>query len=124
MAQKGTKKTTKASSSKSSSTTVTRIKASDSPAPKAKSAKKAPVAKSESSAPKKRGIQVSGLLRPFIAAREYFKGAWYELKQVRWPTRAATWSMTGAVLAFTAFFAVFILLLDAAFKYLFETILK
>jgi preprotein translocase SecE subunit len=53
----------------------------------------------------------------------YFAGAWYELKQVRWPNRRATWGMTAAMLAFTAFFVVLVLLLDALFKYLFDLIL-
>ncbi len=64
-----------------------------------------------------------GWVKPFRAVGAYFKGAWYELRQVRWPTRQATWSMTVAVLLYTAFFVVVILLLDAAFKYLFELIL-
>lgn len=54
----------------------------------------------------------------------YFKGAWYELKQVRWPDRKSTWEMTFAVILFTAFFVVFVLLLDAAFKYLFDLIIS
>lgn len=54
----------------------------------------------------------------------YFKGSWQELRQVRWPNRSATWSLTFAVLAFTIFFAVLIVLLDAGFKYLFDLILK
>jgi preprotein translocase SecE subunit len=53
----------------------------------------------------------------------YLKGAWVELRQVRWPTRGATWSLTGAVLLFTGFFVVMVLLLDAGFKFLFEKIL-
>ena len=65
-----------------------------------------------------------GLLRPLVATGEYFKGAWYELLQVRWPDRRATWSLTAAVLIFSAFFTVLIVLLDALFKYLFELILK
>jgi preprotein translocase SecE subunit len=59
----------------------------------------------------------------FAAIGGYFKGAWTELRQVRWPNRRATWSLTGAVLAYTAFFVIIVLLLDAAFKYLFEIIL-
>lgn len=66
--------------------------------------------------PKKQGR----LLKPAI---DYFKGAWYELRQVRWLSRRATWGLTGAVLAFSAFFTVFILLLDVLFKYLFQLIL-
>ena len=54
----------------------------------------------------------------------YFKGSWLELKQVRWPDRKATWSMTGAVLLFTGFFIVLIVLLDAGFEQLFNIILK
>lgn len=53
----------------------------------------------------------------------YFKGAWLELRQVRWPTRRATWELTLAVILFSAFFIVIILLLDLLFKYIFELIL-
>ena len=60
---------------------------------------------------------------PFRAISDYFAGAWYELRQVRWPNRRATWGMTAALLGFTAFFVVVILLLDALFKYLFQLIL-
>ncbi|MDN5274437.1 MAG: secE [Candidatus Saccharibacteria bacterium] len=60
---------------------------------------------------------------PILAIGGYFAGAWYELRQVRWPNRKATWGMTLAVLAFTGFFMVLILLLDALFKYLFQLIL-
>lgn len=62
-------------------------------------------------------------LRTFVMIGGYFKGAWFELRQVRWPNRKATWSLTGAVLLFTGFFVVLILLLDVLFKYLFELIL-
>lgn len=61
---------------------------------------------------------------PLKAILGYFVGAWQELRQVHWPTRRATWSLTGAVLAFTAFFVVLILLLDALFKFIFELLLK
>ena len=60
---------------------------------------------------------------PLKAFWIYVKGAWYELSQVRWPDRANTWSMTGALLAFTAFFLLVIILLDALFKYIFQIIL-
>ena len=53
----------------------------------------------------------------------YFKGAWDELRQVRWPTRRATWELTVAVILFSAFFVVIIVLLDALFKSLFELII-
>lgn len=63
----------------------------------------------------------SGLFGKLLA---YLKGAWEELKQVRWPTRKMTWELTAAVLGFSGLFVVFILLLDALFKYLFNLILK
>lgn len=63
---------------------------------------------------------VKGLARPFVALGTYFAGAWYELKQVRWPTRGATWSLTGAVIAYSIAFTILIVLLDLGFKQLFE----
>ncbi len=60
------------------------------------------------------------LFAPII---EYFKGAWKELRQVRWPDRKATWSLTLAVILFSTFFLVLITLLDTLFKFLFELII-
>jgi preprotein translocase subunit SecE len=60
----------------------------------------------------------------FLAIGRYFKYSWIELRQVRWPNRKATWSLTLAVLLFTAFFFILIVLLDAGFKELFNLILK
>ena len=92
---------------------MTRITASDA-APKTKEKPAQKVQPVEEDAKNK---------NPLMAFLGYFKGAWFELKQVRWPNRRATWGMTTAVLAFTAFFVVVILLLDALFKYLFQLIL-
>lgn len=106
--------------------TVVRIKASSSAPKKAKAveadvvaepvAKKTKVKKQKN----KSGNRITGM---FQAIGAYFKGAWVELRQVRWPTRRATWGLTGAVLLYSAFFVVVVLLLDALFKYLFELIL-
>lgn len=103
---------------------VTRISASSSA--KSKKRKTTPVAveKTQKSNVKKQPKEKSSRANPVSAFFGYFKGAWKELRQVRWPNRSATWSLTGAVLAFSAFFVVFILLLDALFKYIFEIILK
>lgn len=60
---------------------------------------------------------------PFTAFVSYVRGSWAEIRQVRWPNRRATWGMTLAVILFTVFFATIILLLDAAFQYLFKEIL-
>lgn len=103
------KKTTPVKNAKTSKTTV---KA------KAVLAKKHQAAHKRASAvpaDKKRG--------PLRAIKEYFVGAWYELRQVRWPDRKATWSMTGALLIFTALFITLILLLDTGFQYLFKLLI-
>lgn len=110
-----TKKDTKKPSK--TTATVTRIKAKDT---KNEAVKKLKVAKKEtvkSEEPKKTSKN------PVKATGGYFKGAWEELRQVRWPNRRATWSLTAAMLIFTAFFVVLILLLDAFFKYIFQLIL-
>lgn len=67
--------------------------------------------------------QRNGFMRALARIGGYFKGAWVELKQVRWPTRKATWGLTLAVILFSAFFVVLILLLDALFQYLFDFII-
>lgn len=112
---------------KQSDSNVTRIKASDSSSASEKKSK-APKAKSSKSAKPNKGAKpiraTRSLPKPIAGIIGYFKGAWAELRQVHWPTRRATWGLTVAVLGFSAFFVVFILLLDAAFKYLFEIILK
>jgi preprotein translocase SecE subunit len=104
-----------------SGTKVTRITATDSAKPAAKTPKKTTEAATTPVAPAEK--KKKGRKNPIAAIGGYFAGAWYELRQVRWPNRKATWSLTVAVLAFTAFFMVLILLLDALFKYLFELIL-
>ena len=63
-------------------------------------------------------------VKTLFAIGGYFKGAWTELRLVRWPTRRATWGLTFAVILFSAFFVVIILLLDILFKFVFEVILK
>ena len=55
--------------------------------------------------------------------RSYLKGAWYELKQVRWPNRRTTWALTLAVILFTAFFVGLIVLLDYGFQWVFDQLL-
>jgi preprotein translocase SecE subunit len=95
---------------------VTRVKAADTRDDE-KVVKKTKDA--EAKAPKEK----KALPNPIKATGGYFVGAWRELQQVRWPNRRATWSLTAAMLAFTAFFVVLILLLDALFKYVFQLIL-
>ena len=105
-----------------STSKVTRITASDDakpakPATKAEATAKKPKKVTQKSPKSNRSWGILGKIGG------YFKGAWQELRQVHWPTRQATWGLTGAVLLFSAFFIVFITLLDAGFKFLFEQIL-
>ena len=63
-------------------------------------------------------------LRWMAALGRYFRDSWRELKLVRWPNRKATWGLVLAVLGFSGFLVVLILLLDIAFKELFQLIIK
>jgi preprotein translocase SecE subunit len=70
---------------------------------------------------KKRGkIRFPKFLRSFGG---YFKGAWQEVRQVRWPNRRATWSLTLAVILFTLFWVGIIVGLDAIYDYLFNELI-
>lgn len=112
-------------------TKVTRIKASDDRSTKAtarvKAAKPAEVVSKKTNKPAKvvktESKPVEARKNVFARIGGYFKGAWVELKQVRWPTRKATWSLTLAVLLFSAFFVVLILLLDTLFQFVFQQII-
>lgn len=123
------------SSAKKSETKITRFTASDTEAPekgteaaavtstevrdatKAKKTKKADKSPAGDKPAKKRRGNV------FVRIGRYFKGAWTELRLVRWPDRKATWGMTGALIGFTLFFVVVILVLDYGFSQLFKLIL-
>ena len=96
--------------------------AGDKPKAKIKAAKTKPAAKKTES---KTAPVVDSDKKPNVLRRtiEYFKGAWYELRQVRWPDRRTTWSMTGALLAFTVFFVVVIILLDMGFQRAFNLLI-
>ena len=96
---------------KKDATNITRITASDSSVKKESTPKKSTVSKKK----KSKGF--------FKKLGDYFKGSWQELKKVQWPNRKATWSLTLAVLVFTAFFMVVILLIDVLFQELFNIIL-
>lgn len=98
---------------------VTRIKATDDTPKREKTStkKEAPVKKAVSKEPKGDKANV------FVRIGRYFKGAWQELKEVRWPSRKATWSLTLAVILFSAFFGTLIVGLDALFNFIFKLII-
>jgi preprotein translocase SecE subunit len=101
-------------------TNITRVKAVDTTPDKKGFKKSKSIPDSTTEKPKK---SVLVMFKPFVLLGRYFKGSWYELRQVRWPDRKATWSLTVAVLLFTAFFIVLIVSLDAFYKFLFQQIL-
>ena len=79
----------------------------------------------KSSTKKKAPKIAKAAVKPATGLFGYVKGSWQELKQVRWPNRRATWSLTFAVIVYTLFFLIIILIFDAAFQQLFkEVILK
>ncbi len=116
---KSKKQTTK-SPAANTATNITRIKAADSAD---QSSAKRSVKPAKAVQGHQSNQRIHKLLKPIRSLVAYFKGAWFELKQVHWPNRQATWGMTTAVLLFTAFFIVLILLLDMLFKYVFQLIL-
>lgn len=129
----------KKSSNKSANTTkVTRISATDSQSKaakatsskskasaKAKMVKGKTTAKSAGSKLPKSTQQVAerSKTNPLVAIAGYFKGAWFELTQVRWPNRRTTWGLTAAVILFSAFFVVLVVLLDTLFGKLFNLLI-
>lgn len=131
MAKKASKSIKSPRNQSSSDPSVVRIRAIAQPTRKSKEegTKETPIAvkATKVQAPQKtkseKASRVRKIGKPVKSAGGYFKGAWVELRQVRWPNRRATWSLTFAVLVYSAFFVVLVLLLDAGFKYLFELIL-
>lgn len=63
------------------------------------------------------------LFRPIFATGRYFRDSWRELRQVRWTNRRSTWAMTLAVLLFSLFFVLFILLCDWIFNFVIEEVI-
>jgi hypothetical protein len=121
-------------SASKSGTKITRISASDSaskakkPASATKKSIKKP-AQSGSTKPKSGSIAIESSAKsqtrnPLVAFGRYIKGSWRELQQVRWPDRRSTWGMTGALLAFTLFFVILILVMDYGFSELFKLIMS
>ena len=66
---------------------------------------------------------IAKLTAPITATGRYFKNSWYEVRQVRWPNRKTTWSMTVSVLIYTAIFLIIIVLLDMLFSSIFNRVL-
>lgn len=123
--------------SKKSETKITRVKAKDSSKDKIiekqvnKELPKKPTSKyadkisgkktKKSRKPAPKFIRI--IFKPFISFGSYLKGAWSELKVVRWSNRKETWKMTGSVLAFSLAFAALVLSADVLFEWLSKLIM-
>ena len=57
------------------------------------------------------------IFKPLILFGRYLRDSWYELRQVKWPSRKATWSMTFAVIIYAALLLALVLLLDNLFDW-------
>lgn len=53
----------------------------------------------------------------------YFRGAFQEIRQVRWPNRKETWKMTLSVILYVVILAAAIMLLDALLQFIFNKLL-
>ena len=53
----------------------------------------------------------------------YFRGAFQEIRQVRWPNRKETWKMTLSVIIYVVILAAAIMLLDALLQFIFNQLL-
>lgn len=63
------------------------------------------------------------IFKPFRPLGRYVKGAWFELRQVRWPDRKTTFKLSLAVVVFTAVLTIFIVSLDFGFEQIVKRIL-
>ena len=63
------------------------------------------------------------LFKPFVAIGNYFRNSWRELKQVHWPNRRATWALTLAVILFSLFFILMIMLFDWIFNFIMQEVI-
>ncbi len=113
---------------------VTRIKAGDNKAKESegtKAIKKMAIKnpkKSEKTSvdkkPKKIFAPIRFIFKPFIAFGRYIGDSWSEIRQVRWPNRKTTWKMVGAIFIYSAFFIIFVMILDALFNLIFSKLLR
>ena len=90
------------------------VKAKNSESKKAVAAKKAKV-KEQKKAEKKADKKEKKV--------GYFRGAFREIRQVRWPNRKETWKMTLSVIVYVIILATAIMLLDALLQLIFNKLL-
>ncbi len=121
--KKSTKKSDESSHKASSDTKIVVKKAKDL---KVKHDKKVKAKKARKPMPKALRIitwPFRMIAKPFIALGRYIHDSWLELRQVRWPSRGATWKMFLAILVYVVFFMTLVALLDLAITWLFNLII-
>lgn len=63
------------------------------------------------------------LIRPIVYFFRYLRDSWREIRQVRWPSRKATWKLFFAIIIYVLIIGGIIMLLDIFFTWLFNTII-
>lgn len=109
----------KSKSSDSDARVVRRVKATETKPVKAEVSEK-PTKVTRERAPVKAGKNPG---REKSGKGNYFTNSWRELRQTRWPNRRAAWSLTLAVILFSAFFVGLILLVDWIFEYIIREVI-
>lgn len=64
-----------------------------------------------------------GLVLSKILLISYFKNSWKELRQVTWPSRKETWSLTFSVFAFAAVFGLLVTVVDYGLDKIFKALI-
>jgi preprotein translocase SecE subunit len=72
---------------------------------------------------KTRPVRFVGRILATVLLLRYFYGSWQELRQVQWPTRRQTFSLTMAVFVFATIFGLIIAAVDFGLDKLFRAIL-
>ncbi len=100
---------------------ITKVKASEASGKTSKATEKD--AKSAVKKAEKANKKPFILIRPLVYFARYIRDSWREIRQVRWPSRKATWKLFFAILIYTLLFVAVIMLLDALFTWIFETVI-
>jgi preprotein translocase SecE subunit len=96
---------------------ITRIKAGDKKAKKAKTSSKKVGTKTKKPSKTSR-------TNPIRAFGSYIKASFREIRLVKWPTRRETWAMTLAVVIYSLVIIAIVLLFDNIYDWLFKLVIK
>lgn len=128
----GQKSDSKATTAKTTSTSVdgklsNEVVSAKNKADNKKESKKAEAVKNTKPAKKAKVAKKSGkpfiLFRPFCAVGRYIRDSWRELMKVQWPNRRATWKMTLGVIIFCVIVGLFVLVCDWLSQWLIKEVI-